>query len=91
MTFATSSCKLLFAPSRVRGLKLGAIVASVAMNAFAPSRVRGLKLYRGNNYDKYTFVRTFTGAWIETFLERGIENLNQVRTFTGAWIETLST
>ena len=35
-------------------------------------------------------VRTFTGAWIETFLAMIYIPLLDVRTFTGAWIETNS-
>ena len=35
------------------------------------------------------YVRTFTGAWIETAVQTTKLLALSVRTFTGAWIETL--
>ena len=56
-----------FAPSRVRGLKHDISNIAVRVIWFAPSRVRGLK-HMQRSSGLTLSVRTFTGAWIETFL-----------------------
>ena len=56
----------MFAPSRVRGLKLPCKVGLIKWHPFAPSRVRGLKPCAVLAHHYPDVVRTFTGAWIET-------------------------
>ena len=80
--------KLLFAPSRVRGLK------QLSRNKAASIRVRTftgawIETAKQSGAMLQTIVRTFTGAWIETAERLGVATKIFVRTFTGAWIETI--
>ena len=75
-------------PSRARGLKLAAPVATGAIRKVAPftgawieTPVALISLPNG-------FVAPFTGAWIETRPCRWRRHRDRVAPFTGAWIET---
>ena len=55
------------APSRVRELKHNRQLPTLLKTLVAPSRVRELKQPNSTN-EIFIFSRTFTGAWIETFI-----------------------
>ena len=86
-SFSRSARCMAVAPSRGRGSKHRPDRGRRDDSKVAPSRGRGSK---HNSRGRATLAgrRPFTGAWIETTVDRPAPRGAMSRPFTGAWIET---
>ena len=72
---------------QMRGLKLSSFRMNLLYLKSHLLQMRGLKPYFFIIKNLIS-VASFTDAWIETKIEKPVEQLNIVASFTDAWIET---
>ena len=75
---------------RVRGLKLGRLVAWWTTYGSHPMRVRGLKSIELDSVIRDDRVAPHAGAWIEMYKHRKEADIKRVAPHAGAWIEIVN-